>query len=458
MFKTTVQELLVMTGGRLLRGNAESQVIGLSTDSRSIERGQVFVALRGERFDGHAFVQEVAQKGAAALIVGTPPDRSFRRAAVIQVPDTLAALGDIAGAFRKRYPIPVVAITGTSGKTSTKEILRDLLTSELRVLATEGNFNNLIGVPKTLLSLTREHEIAVIEMGMNRLGEVRRLAEIAAPGYGLITTIGAGHTEGVGNIAGVAKAKGELLEVMGEQGCFFVNMENPHCLALADSFPGQLVSYGFDANCDVYADHLRLDPHGFAFTIHTPWEKAEFRSHFWGKHQLENVLAAVSVAQVFHIPLAACVACVQEIQMAPGRGRLIALGESILLLDESYNANPTSVRATLAWFKTVGDRFPRRLFVFGTMFELGNLAYAEHLAMIDAAKQVGVTHLYLYGEFSEAMAERATGLGFSKKSIHCFHDISQLQSALQKELIPGTALAIKASHGCGFEAVVKELS
>ena len=454
----TIDEILAMTGGRLLAGNRSTEITAVSSDSSTLPANALFVALAGERFDGHDFVAQAVTSGAAALLVSRIPEPLPTGIAVIGVSDTLTALGDIAHGWRLTVSIPVIALTGTSGKTSTKDLIRACLATEHTTLATAGNLNNLIGVPQTLFQLTGSHDMAVIEMGMNRLGEIARLAHIAAPQYGLITNIGDGHTEGVGGIDGVARAKGELLEVLGEDGCFFANMDDPRLAELAARFPGDVISYGFSPRCDFFAHSLTTTETGLAFTVRTPWEEATIATPFWGKHHLTNALAAIAVAQSFQVSLSQCATALAAVKAPAGRGRLIPLEGRRLLLDEAYNANPLSTQATLTWFASLGPAYTRRYFVFGTMKELGAQARTHHLSIIDSAAKAGTTDLYLYGEFAEAMAEKARELGLAGDRVQAFDTVTALSRALQNDLLPESAVAVKASHSCGFEAIVHALT
>ncbi len=456
-FKMTVGEIQAATKAALLSGDRATLISGISTDSRCIAPGEVFVTLRGENFDGHDFLEVAISRGAKACVVERPDSISHSSVAVLQVENAERALGDMARAWRNRYPVPIVALTGTSGKTSTKNLIADCLAHSHRVLATPGNWNNAIGVPKTLFMLGEEIDVAVVEMGMNHPGEIRRLAEIAAPQYGLITNIGEGHTAGVGGIEGVKAAKGELLEGLGETGFFFANREDSRILSLAENFSGEVLYYGFDSECDVAAERLRMTPTGLAFSLRTPWERADVESPFWGPHQVINAVAAVAVAQAFHVPLSDCIRAIQSAGGAMGRGDLFRLKSGALVLDEAYNANPVSTRAALQWFLSLAPSFSRKIFAFGTMGELDEAAKALHEEMIEWAKKVGVTELYLFGEWKAVMAARARDLGYPPEAVHGFDTVEELGKALVEIADERAAILVKASHSGRFDRIVEEL-
>ena len=296
----TVEEVLEATDGKLLQGEKSVLFQGVSTDSRTVRQGELFIALKGGRFDGHHYALEALGKEAGGILIEEKKATDFRwngdrSKTVIAVRDTLQALGDLARSRRRRYGPTVVGITGSNGKTTTKEMIATCLQTTFRVLKTTGNLNNLIGLPLTLLSLTEKERVVVLEMGMNVPGEIGRLTEIAEPDVGLITNIQEVHLEGMGSLEKVAMEKGELFRKMRRDGAIVVNRDDARVVMLASEFAGQKMTYGVEGPADLTAENIRLHPEGTSFTLVSEGERSEMTLPVFGRQFVADALAALAV-------------------------------------------------------------------------------------------------------------------------------------------------------------------
>jgi UDP-N-acetylmuramoyl-tripeptide--D-alanyl-D-alanine ligase len=462
-----LSEVAKATGGKLLAGPlamaGDITVSGVSSDSRKIARGDLFIALRGEHFDGYAFVGTAAQAGAAAAMVnadsyqgtrGKEQEESLAQGIpLLLVDDTRIALGRLAGWWRSRFSIPVVAITGSNGKTTVKEmlasILREAAGSADAVLATRGNLNNDIGMPLTLLRMKESHRYAVIEMGMNHPGEIDYLTRIAVPDVALINNASGAHLEGLGTVEAVALAKGEIFAGLRHHGTAVINSDDSHApiwRTLAGAHP--LLEFGLNANADVsgtwhpLGDGLRLDvtaPQGmFAADLKVP-----------GVHNALNALAATAAATVLNIPLETIAAGLEKFSGVAGRLQRKPALHGASLIDDTYNANPSSIRAAISVLAQVPGK---RILVLGDMGELGGEAEALHAEIGAEARRAGIERLYALGELS-VITVREFGSGARH-----FAQIEALQDALENELDANTTVLVKGSRFMKMERVVEHFT
>jgi UDP-N-acetylmuramoyl-tripeptide--D-alanyl-D-alanine ligase len=453
------------TGGKLLSGPrtmaGDITVNGVSSDSRKIAQGDLFIALRGEHFDGYAFVGIAAQAGAAAAMVNAdscqvPPQNAGEQQAVIPlvlVEDTRMALGRLAGWWRSRFSIPVVAITGSNGKTTVKEmlasILREAAGSADAVLATRGNLNNDIGMPLTLLRMNETHLYAVIEMGMNHPGEIDYLTRIAVPDVALTNNASGAHLEGLGSVEAVAQAKGEIFAGLRHHGTAVINSDDSHAQiwrTLAGAHP--LLEFGLNANADVsgtwhpHGDGLRLDvtaPQGmFVADLQVP-----------GKHNALNALAATAAATVLNIPLETIAAGLEKFSGVAGRLQRKTALHGASLIDDTYNANPSSMRAAI---NVLAQAPGKRILVLGDMGELGDESAALHAGIGAEARRAGIEKLYALGALSVNTVRE-----FGSGAQH-FGQIEDLQDALEDELDANTTVLVKGSRFMKMERVVEHFT
>ncbi|HWI40435.1 MAG TPA: UDP-N-acetylmuramoyl-tripeptide--D-alanyl-D-alanine ligase, partial [Verrucomicrobiae bacterium] len=400
----SIEEVAAATGG-MLTGGAGQVVQRVSTDSRTAAAGDLFVALRGERFDAHDFIDAAAGRGVAAFLVEAGREMLVpAAAAAVGVSDTLRGLGDLAAFHRRRFDIPVAAITGSNGKTSTKEMLASILSVSGEGLKTEGNLNNLIGLPHMVLRLHGDHRWAVLEMGMSEPGEIDRMAEIAAPRVGVITNVFPAHLESMGSVENVARAKGELFLRLQPGAVAVYNADDPLVAALPAPPGVDRLSFGIDAG-DVRAEALeRLGRLGQRIALSLPTGRVELTLHAFGRHNVANAAAAAAAAVVLGVPAGEIAAGLERFRPYDKRFRLEDLG-SLVLIDDSYNANPASTRAaleTLAILKEEG----RGIAVLGDMLELGPGSAAAHRETGRIAASTA-DRLYLLGEMGGEVAAGA---------------------------------------------------
>ncbi len=423
---------------------------GVSTDSRTIGRDEVFFALRGESFDGHRFVPYAFKQGAICAVVDRKADlRDIDKFPLIVVDDTTDALGELANRHRKKFDIPFVALAGSNGKTTTKEMVAHVLGTKYDVLRTEGNFNNQIGVPQTLFRLERRHEIAVVEIGTNHFGELRRLCAILEPTHGLITNVGREHMEFFKTLNGVAKAEGELFTALKPGGVGYVNADDPFVGKQAKKLRKRF-SYAFSKkDVDVHGTLLKMNAKGCAeFSVkekgHRPFT---VRLSVPGKHAMFNALAASAVAISHGVPAAQIQRALKSFRAVNKRMETIEVNGTIILND-TYNANPDSVVSALETLGSMKCR-GRKIVVLGDMLELGPRSPVEHRKIGNIVERLGVDYLFTYGSLARNIFDGADAI--SKRH---FEDKHELSKHLAGIAAPGDIVLVKGSRGMKMEQVV----
>ena len=421
---------------------------GVSTDTRTLRPGELFVALQGPNFDGRDFVAVAADKRAAAAVVSAPVDTPL---ASISVPDTRLALGELAGAWRRQMPARIVGVTGSNGKTTLKEMLRRCLSLEAATLATEGNLNNDIGVPLMLSRLSPEHVYAVLEMGANHAGEIAYLTEMVAPQVVAITNAAAAHLEGFGSIEGVARAKGEILQGTTRPDFAILNADDPY-YDLWASMAGDvsIMSFGVCDAADVRATNIRLSASGSRFTLTLADAEIRVSLPLAGLHNVTNAAAAAAVACVLGIDPALIRDGLNTVKPVSGRLRRLPAIADATLFDDSYNANPASVGAAAEFLAAQpGEGW----LVLGDMAELGDAAAALHASVGDAARDAGVERLYATGDLSRRAVEAFGDGGY------WFDSVDALIDALRSSLAEGGRpnVLVKGSRSMRMERVVAGL-
>lgn len=423
---------------------------GFSIDSRTIKSGEVFFAIKGETHDGHDFVEEVLQKKALALVVEKSwlkkQPNLFQEANIFVVEDTLKALQETAHFYREKFDIPVLGLTGTNGKTTTKEMIAAVLSQSGEVCKTWGNLNNHIGVPLTLFSLKKNHKALVLEMGTNHFGEITRLCEIGDPQYGLITNVGRGHLEFFGDVEGVARAKMELFDYLSPDGIGFVNLEDKHILKKTPPLKKR-ITYGFTDTADIQGHLEGLDTFGFP---RLRVEETRITIPIPGQHNALNALAAVAVGLEFGVSLAKIKEALEQVHV-PDKRMQIFTRAGVVVLNDAYNANPDSTKAALEVLNSIPAK-GKRIFVFGDMLELGETAQAEHEKIGELLKNYPVDVFFAYGEFSHFAVKKVKQQ--SKMRAEHFTNKTDLQQALKNLLQPGDVLLVKGSRGMKMEEVL----
>ncbi len=450
MIDMDVRTISEVTHGRMLQNGSNARVTGFSTDSRSLQPGDLFIPLRGETFDGHDYLAQAAQHGAAACL--TEEIVGGLTVPLVQVEDTLKALGDLAAFVRNRFSGPVVGITGTTGKTTTKEMLASILMRTGVGLKSAGNYNNLVGVPLTLFGLQENHHWAVVEMGMSERGEIGRLTEIAAPQVGVITNVGRAHLESLGSIDAIARAKGELFENLPSGGTALVNADDPFVLRLPVANGVLRVLYGTSEQAQVRAERIISSNGAVEFTLRIGEGAVAVRLPLPGRHNVMNALAAAAAARVLGVPIEDIARGLETFKPCPGRMELVGLPGDILLLEDSYNANPLSMRAALDALHDLGGN-GRRIALLGDMLELGLAAKELHQEIGIIAAQC-VDWLFLFGDLAEEIGRGAAGVGFDANHIVTGRTHEAIAAGIINMLQPGDRILIKGSRGMHLEKVV----
>ncbi len=419
---------------------------GCSTDTRTLQPAQLFVALRGQRFDGHEFVGQAKEKGAAAVML----ERQIEAALpTLLVENTRVALGQLAELWRSRFTIPVVAITGSNGKTTVKEMLASILSLKGTVLATRGNLNNDIGVPQTLFDFGQEHSYGVIEMGANHPGEIAQINKLVRPTVAVVTQCAPAHLEGFGSVAGVARAKGEIFTGLDEAGRAIINADDEFAL-LWRGMAGarRQVSFGLKAEAEVRAAQVEDGFSESRFWLHTPVGSIRVQLRLPGRHNVMNALAAAACVHALGIELETIGRGLEAVKPVPGRLNLCQGPLGVRMLDDTYNANPGSLKAALKVLAAcAGDRW----LVLGDMGELGPQGEEYHRRAGILARELGISRLYAVGELSRQAVE-----GFGRGAQH-FSDVEGLLAVLNSELHKNVTLLIKGSRSMRMERVVRSL-
>ena len=451
-------ELVEMTAGTALVGSSR-RVLGGAVDSRLVEPGNVFVALPGERTDGHRFVGAALDRGAAAVLVTRPPaeaDLTAARdqgAAIVLVPDALAALQAVAAAWRLRFDPLVVGITGSIAKTSTKEAVATVLSAAIPTLKNEGNLNNEVGLPLTVLRLRSEHRAAVLEMGMYVGGEIADLARIGRPEIGVVTAVQAVHLSRIGTLDAVAKAKGELVEALPDDGVAVLNADDDRVRAMATRTGARVVTYGFAADADVRAEAVvSRGVDGMTFTLLAGGDRTSVEIPVLGRLAVHNALAAAAVGLAAGLPSETVGAALATGWSAPHRGQLVHAG-GVTIVDDSYNASPGSVVAALELLAGIPGR---RIAVLGTMLELGDDHESGHRSVGAAAATV-VDHLVVVGDDASSIAEGARSAGLRDGVITSVADRATARDRLLEIARPGDVMLVKASRGIALDLLVDDL-
>ncbi len=431
---------------------AEEIAQGYSIDSRTVEAGEVFFAVQGERFDGHDFVQSALEKGAIAAVVRSDQVQRYKDASrLLAVEDTLVALQMLATAVRKVWGKPLVGVTGSAGKTTTKEAIAHVLASRFRVLKSEGNFNNHFGLPLMLLKLEPEHDVAVIEMGMSHAGEISALAKIAQPEIGVVTNVAPVHLEFFDSLAGIARAKYELIESLPANGTAVLNADDEYVSQFGRDFKGRVITFGTAPTADVRAENIQSSgTEGTRFDIVAAGVREQARLPLVGAHNVLNALAAVSVALARGLKLQEVVAALATLTPADKRGQVLQVG-NITVINDCYNSNPKALNAMVDALANM--KATRRIVVAGEMLELGAAGEAmhreagKHLAEKKIDVLVGVRGL------AQAMVEAAKWAGTRAEFVATPEEAGQW---LARETRDGDVVLLKASRGVKLEKALEK--
>ena len=447
----TLSDVIESTQGHWTGQSDPSAIVptGVSIDTRTLKPGEIFFALPGEKVDGHQFLDAAFDRGACAAVVAKSDDRESGQALIaVDAPDL--ALGDLARCYRRRFDIPVIGITGSSGKTTTKDMVTAVLNTRYRVLATQGNLNNRLGVPLTLFKLSAHCDVAVIEMGISERGGMRYLCEIAQPTIGMITNIGPAHLEFFGSVEGVAKAKGELLEYLDESSMTILNLDDLFLSKEKAKVKGRLLGIGIEQICQFRGEGLYLDQKGFG---HFSLQGHSFHLSIPGKHNVYNALMAATAGWTLDVPLQDAAKALENFTLTELRSQVLE-HNGVRMINDTYNANPASMRAALETLSQI-EVDGRRIAVVGDMRELGAMTYDAHRTL---GREVGnrqIDALFALGDLAPVVIEGGREAGMNQA--WAYVDRDALTGALQAYLKPGDLMLIKGSRGIAMEKIVTAL-
>ncbi len=454
-------DIAVPIQGKILQGSPDTLISGLSTDSRDIREGVLFWALHGEKHDGHAFVKEALIKGAAGVVVqrGRPWEiPSDREAVAVEVPDTLRALGDLACWWRHQHKVRVVGITGSAGKTTTKEMSASILSLGGATLRNRGNFNNLIGLPLSLFLLSEVHQNAILEMGMNRAGEIARLTDIADPDVGLITNVAKAHIEGLGSLQGVAKAKVELLEKMSERSRSVLNGDDELLMKTAAPLRRERMTFGLGLKNDVHPEALQnLGRDGFSFEVHYEEKVIPLRLRVPGIQNVYNALAASAIAFALEEPSERIAQGLSAFEGMAGRFMVSHLPNGCVLVDDTYNANPHSLKAAIDSLKTLVPEGGRILVGLGDMLELGDETVLAHMEAGEWVAEIGASRFVALGAHAGHMIQGARDKGYPLEKSAIAEHHQDMAERITEGWKRGDLVFLKGSRRVGLEKVIDHI-
>jgi UDP-N-acetylmuramoyl-tripeptide--D-alanyl-D-alanine ligase len=460
--RLTIGDIAQAVAGRLVSGDPSSVIAGVSIDTRRLEPGELYVAIRGERFDGHDFVGAALSAGACGALVSRPmghlPKDLVEGRALIVVPDSTGALQRLARWVRRRSGARVVAITGSAGKTTTKDVTAAFLGLRHSVMQTAGNLNNHIGLPLSLLDLRHGAELAVVELGMNHAGEVSRLVAIAEPEVRVWTNVAEVHVEFFPSVEAIADAKAEVMEGATADTVLVANADDPRVMARVARFPGRVITFGSADGASVRAS--AIEPRGIdgvSAQVATEAGSARVQVPLLGRGNLENVLAAVAVAQHFGVPLEAVAERAATLRAPSHRGDVRRLGAGVVVVDDAYNSNPRALQGALAVLADEG-RFGRRAAVLGEMLELGAEALALHEACGRAAAGSGLSLLITVGgDAARALGRAAVAAGMPESTVRHAATSADAADLAVARVQPRDVVLVKGSRGIRTEVIVDRL-
>jgi len=454
-------ELLSATGGIPIRGGAAGNFLGISTDTRQISRGCLFIPLKGETYDGHDFLAAAVRQGAAGVLVqkdseGKQPEWD-ETVSVILVEDTLTALGDIAHAWRKKMTGRVLAITGSSGKTTTKEMVAAIAGLSHRIAKTKGNFNNLVGVPRTLLNLQDQYDVIILELGTNRRGEIERLTRITEPDIGLITNIGPAHLEGLKSLDTVREEKCDLFRNMASSGVAIINMDDEALKTSGSLCKGRKITFGLGPDVDVAAENvIGLGKQGTKFTLRVEEGRQEVSLSTTGEHNIYNALAAAASSWALGIGLPVICQGLTEFRPVSGRMEILPLKNGAFIINDTYNANPASVREALKTLNDLRENHHSTV-IMGDMLELGVHSDQMHEGIGRLMADTGVGTIFLRGRLSQATAAGAIKRNMPHERIFYFETKEEVIKPLKQILKEGDWILVKGSRMMKMEEIVRAI-
>ncbi len=448
-----ISEICQFTGGGAIQPYDDFEVGGVSTDSRLVKNGDVFVALEGENYNGHDFCQVAVQKGAKALVVSNLPQPLPDSVVVIKVKNTLKAYQDIAACHRSKFNLPVVAVTGSAGKTSTKDIIAAALSESKNVLKSQGNHNNEIGLPLTLLDLTPQHQVLVVELGMRGLGQIRELAEIARPDIAVVTNVGQTHIELLGSQENIVAAKRELVESLSDSGTAILNGDDTYVREMASATKARKLFYGLGESADITAKNIKREGLTTVFCCANKisGQEYEVRLPLLGEHNVYNALAAIAVTTVLKIDKDIMLSGLATTVLSGMRQEVSEAG-GLLLVNDAYNANPAAMCAAAKMLNNMPGK--RKVMILGDMLELGDMSDEAHRAVGREIVRQGIDMVVTVGDKSALISRESAEQGV--RSWH-FAEKTPVLPLLEEILQPGDTVLFKGSRGMRMEELLDGL-
>lgn len=469
MTNLSLKELITAVQGKFAGDLNECLFKGVSIDSRRIKAGEIFFAIKGDRFDGHAYIVDALDKGASGAVLEKIPEvvqsSHLKEKPLIIVEDTITALGDLASFWRKKQAKETIAIGGSCGKTTTKEMLANILSLSKNVLKTEGNLNNHIGLPLTMLRMRENHDIGVFEVGVSKRGEMRRLGEILSPDMALLTNIGKAHLADLKNINVIAREKMELFNSLKKEGTMIINMDDLLIASMAGELKHRRITYGTDKKADVVLKSYVLKEYdgsdtepvkGTEFSVSVRGRECKGRLNVLGKPNLLNALSAIAAATALNIDSEQIMEGLRHFVPLKGRMQVITLNNKIKIIDDTYNANPSSMEHSLKTLSQVKGE-GKRLAVLGDMLDLGDEAVRAHRDIGKLVSALEVDHLFLVGEYGAELAKGAIEGGMDLNRVKVTEKKEDVVSELMDVIGEKDCILVKGSRSMKMEAVVESL-
>ncbi len=448
-----LEEVVRAVGGRIVCAGSNTRVKRISTDSRNVQKGDLFFALKGEHFDGHQYVVQAMDAGAVGAVISSEikSNLGYENFPTIRVQDTVTALGDLARYYRQKLATKIIGITGSNGKTTTKEMTYHVLSRFGSAVRSQKSFNNFIGVPVTIFEIENKHQYGVLEMGTNAPGEIRRLSEIGAPDIAVIVNVSKTHLEGLGCIEGVALAKGEILESLRKDGVFVYNVDNPWCVKIANGFKGNAISFGFSPQAHIRCTDVRKKDKGYVFVVNG---RLEIYIPIPGYHNISNCLASFAVCLALGHDIYGLKDVFSSFDLPQMRIEQQRIGR-ITLINDAYNANPESVRAALQYLSEMNAK-GRKVFICGDMLELGSESFQLHREIGETVASLNIDLLWTVGAHASEIAEAAKVSGMPERRVVSFKEVTDIAASEINEFRENDMVLIKGSRGMHMENIIEK--
>ncbi|MFH0925811.1 MAG: UDP-N-acetylmuramoyl-tripeptide--D-alanyl-D-alanine ligase [bacterium] len=462
MLNLTIDEIVEVTKGELLGNPPQKGFFEVSTDSRTIKPDSLFIALKGDKFDGHNFINAASERGATGVVVSEGLNNKQeiignKQQCLIQVRDTLTALQELAHFYKSKMKLRTIAITGSNGKSTTKEMVASVCSQRLRVLKTEGNNNNLIGLPLTLLKLQPEHQVDVLELGMNKKGEIRRLTEISEPDYGIITNINMSHIEFFKSVDEIAEAKAELFQTMNKKAIAILNADDFYFSKLKRFVKGSLITVGIKNKADVMAMDIKSKNGKTYFTLRTSTGEIPIYLPLVGEFNVINALYAAAIGTRYYSNLDIIRVGLEKVKDMPMRMNITSIGNKINVINDAYNANPASMKEAIKVLKEINPD-SRHIAIIGDMLELGDWTENAHRDIGNYIAKFNLSYLFTLGSAAQILAQEAIRQGMNKDSVFICEDHGDIAQRLKDIVREGDWLLVKGSRRMAMEKVINALS